>query len=257
MSMMQLPYWLDAGKTVLNGYCMIADPFVAEAFARQGFDAVTIDLQHGLADYASALRMLQAMTSCDVVPLVRVPGLDPGLMMKLLDAGALGITCPMISSAAAAEQFVRSTSYPPLGERSLGPIRAGLIYGRDYAGQANAAIARLAMIETAAGLENVEAIAAVPGLTGLYIGPGDLSLALGRPSRYDGFDPIVEKAVERILAACRANNIIAGTFAPTAERANELRRLGFRFITLNTDIAALQQQAKVWVDGYRKLAEDG
>jgi len=245
-----------AEKPVLiSGYCMIPSAFAAEIYARQGFDVVCIDLQHGLIDYGTALPMLQALSACDALPMVRVPWLEPGLIMKVLDAGALGVVCPMIGTAQQAEQLVRYASYPPRGERSMGPIRAAAVYGAGYARAANATVATLAMIETAEGMENVEAIAAVPGLTGLYVGPGDLALALGHEPRLDGFAPAVDRAVERILAACRRHGLIAGTFAPTPQRAHELARRGFSFVTLNTDVKALELQVKGWIDGYRALAD--
>lgn len=240
-------------RALLSGYCMIPSAFAAEVYARQGFDVVCIDLQHGLIDYAAAVPMLQALTACDAMAMVRVPWLEPGLIGKVLDAGALGVVCPMIGTAEQAERLVRYASYPPRGERSLGPIRAAVVHGPGYARQANAAIATLAMIETAEGVENVEAIAAVPGLTGLYVGPGDLSLSLGHAPRIDGFDPAVDRAVERILAACRRHGLIAGTFAPAPQRAHELVRRGFDLVTLNTDVKALELQAKAWIDGYRAL----
>lgn len=240
-------------RVLLSGYCMIPSAFAAEVYARQGFDVVCIDLQHGLVDYASAVPMLQALTGCDAMPMVRVPWLDPGLIMKVLDAGALGVICPMIGTAQQAEQLVRFASYPPRGERSMGPIRAAVVHGPGYARVANASVGTLAMIETAEGVENVEAIAAVPGLTGIYVGPGDLSLALGHPPRLDGFEPPVDRAVDRILAACRRHGLIAGTFAPVPQRARELARRGFNFITLNTDVKALELQVKGWIDAYRAL----
>jgi 4-hydroxy-2-oxoheptanedioate aldolase len=109
------------------------------------------------------------------------------------------------------------------------------------------------MIETAEGVDNIDAIAAVPGLTGIYIGPGDLSLALGHPPRLDGFEPAVDRAVERILAACRRHGLIVGTFAPTPERAHELAQRGFSFVTLNTDAKALELQVKRWADAFHAL----
>ncbi|MBL8699160.1 MAG: 2,4-dihydroxyhept-2-ene-1,7-dioic acid aldolase [Alphaproteobacteria bacterium] len=244
---------LAGRRALVNGYCMMPGAFSGEVYARQGFDVVTLDLQHGLIEYADAVRMLQALTACDVVPMVRVPWLDPAIIMKVLDAGALGVTCPMIGTAEQADRLVRYVRYPPRGERSLGPIRAGLIHGPGYAAAAAESVSAMAMIETAEGVENVEAIAAVPGLTGIYIGPGDLSLSLGRPARLDAFDPVVDRAVERILAACRARGLIAGIFAPTPARADELVRRGFTFVTLNTDVKALETQARQWVDEYRTL----
>jgi 4-hydroxy-2-oxoheptanedioate aldolase len=244
---------LAKGRGLLNGYCMLPCAFAAEVYARQGFDLVTVDLQHGLSDYSSMLSMLQAITACDVVPMVRVPWLEPGIIMKALDAGALGITCPMIGTAEDAERLVRYASYPPRGERSLGPIRASAIYGPSYAKDANGIVATIAMIETASGVANVDAIARVEGLTGIYVGPGDLAASLGRPAFPDRFDEVVDGAVEKILTACRTHGLVSGTFAATPERARDLVARGFDFVTLNTDVSALQSQAAAWVSAYRSM----
>ena len=120
----------DAGEPTINGWLSIASPFVAEIMAAQGYDSVTIDLQHGAVDYQCALGMLQAMRASGVVPMVRVPWLDPGAIMKALDAGAYGIICPMVNTRADAERLVSYLRYPPLGTRSFGPTRATFSAGR-------------------------------------------------------------------------------------------------------------------------------
>ena len=101
--------------------------------AHQGWDSLTIDLQHGVVDYQTAVGMLQAISTTAVVPMVRVPWLDPGIVMKMLDAGSYGVICPMINNRDEAETFVRACRYPPRGSRSMGPIRATLYAGDDYA----------------------------------------------------------------------------------------------------------------------------
>jgi 4-hydroxy-2-oxoheptanedioate aldolase len=169
------------GKPVLNGWCSIGSAFSAEAMAHQGWDALTLDGQHGLIGYSEMVAMLQAISTTDVVPIVRVSWNAPGEIMKALDAGAYGIICPMISTRAECEAFVGACRYPPAGYRSFGPLRASIYGGADYASESNGEILTLAMIETAEGLENVEEIAATPGLDGIYIGPSDLSLATGGP----------------------------------------------------------------------------
>ncbi len=239
---------------LLNGYCMLPSAAAVEFYARQGFDLVTVDMQHGLHDYSTTVAALQGLTAIDVVPMVRVPWLEPSVIMKVLDAGAMGVTCPMINSADDAHRLVSYAHYPPLGERSLGPIRAAAIHGADYVRATAGRVATLAMIETAQGLAEVDAIAAVPGLTGLYIGPGDLALALGRPSHLDRFDDVVGAAIDTIKRACRREGKLVGTFAPTPERAHALAQDGFDIVTLNTDVAALQTQAAAWVSKYRTLS---
>ena len=110
----------NAGKPALNGWLGIPSTFSAEIMSKQDFDSITIDLQHGLTDYSIAVPMMQAMSAGDATMLCRVPWLEAGIIMKLLDAGALGIICPMINTRAEAEAFVGATRYAPDGYRSSG-----------------------------------------------------------------------------------------------------------------------------------------
>ena len=167
------------GAGAVNAWLAIPSPVTAEIAAMQDFDSVTVDLQHGLNDYQIALSMLQAISTSDKTALVRVPWNEPGIIMKLLDAGALGVICPMINTRADAEAFVCACRYTPEGYRSAGPTRAMLVHGADYIAKANDAVVTLAMIETKEALDNVAEIVATPGLTGIYVGPSDLSLSLG------------------------------------------------------------------------------
>jgi len=128
--------WAD-GRPSINGWLSIANSFTAEIMAAQGYDSIGIDLQHGAIDYQSALSMLQAMRASNVVPLVRVPWLEPGIVMKALDAGAYGVICPMINTAAEAARLVSYVRYPPIGQRSFGPTRANFSAGSNYAAEAN------------------------------------------------------------------------------------------------------------------------
>lgn len=240
---------------VLNGYCQMPGTFSAELYARQGWDAVTLDLQHGLIGYDTALPMVQAMAPTGVLLLARVPWLDPAIIMKLLDAGVLGVTCPMVNTAADAERLVQYCKYPPRGERSYGPIRAGLLYGSDYAARANEAVSVLAMVETAEAVENLDKILAVADLDGVYIGATDLALSMGRPMGQKELDPAVESAVEHVLQQCRKRGVIAGMIARDPDQAGRLVQRGFQFITLSSDMQALAGQARQWVQGCRAICK--
>ena len=125
------------GRPAINGWLSVGNPFIAEIMACQGYDSITIDLQHGALDYGQALPMFQALRASGVVPLARVPWNEAGSVMKVLDAGAMGVICPMINSAAEAAQFVSYLRYPPLGQRSFGPTRASFAYGGYDTGAAN------------------------------------------------------------------------------------------------------------------------
>ena len=225
--------------SAINAWLGIPSTITAEIISRQGYDAVTIDMQHGINDYSSAVPMLQAMSASDATPMVRVPWLEPGIIMKLLDAGALGIICPMINTPADAERFVRYCRYAPDGDRSFGPVRAGLVHGSAYVKQANESIVSLAMVETARALGEVAAIARTPGLTGVYIGPGDLGLSLGYEAKLDQTEPVVVDAIKRIREAAKDAGIKAGIHCLTTTYAREMLDLGFDLVTVGMDIRLL------------------
>ena len=244
-----------AGRPSINGWLSIGNPFTAEIMAAQGYDSLTIDLQHGALDYAAALPMLQAMRASGVVPLARVPWREPGIIMKALDAGALGIICPMVSSAAEAAEFISFMRYPPAGQRSFGPTRAGIAYG-GYDLSANDEVLALAMIETKEGMQNVEAIAATPGLDGLYIGPADLTLGTqdGRlPPGFDREEPEMIALIQRILAACKANGIRACLHCGTPAYAARAIGWGFDMTTVSGDSRLLAAAAAASVKTWRDL----
>ncbi|GIT54798.1 MAG: hypothetical protein Ct9H300mP16_19580 [Pseudomonadota bacterium] len=136
--------------------------------------------------------------------MARVPWLEPGIVGKLLDAGAVGLICPMINSGQDAADLVRFALYAPDGERSFGPTRAILAHGPDYPRVANAQIVTFAMVETTRALEALDDIVATPGLTGVYVGPSDLSLSMGHIPKLDHDEPEVVAAIQRILNAAKA-----------------------------------------------------
>lgn len=239
----------------LTSYISMPGAFGAELYARAGWDAITLDLQHGLLGYDSAVAILQAIAAVDVVPLVRLPWLDPSGIGRILDAGVLGVTCPMINTAADAEALVRYSKYPPRGERSLGPIRAAMLDGDSYPAGANAAVAVFSMVETAQSLANLDDILAVDGMDGIYVGPGDLAVSMGVEPRMEGYHPDVDRAIDRIAERCAATGRIAGILAPNPEAAERMLRRGFTFLTLSSDSRALTAQARAWVTGTRARAK--
>lgn len=235
--------WAEGG-TAVNGWLHIPSSWSAEVMAHAGWDSLTIDLQHGLADYQTAVSMLQAIATTDIVPLARVTWNDPAQIMRLLDAGAYGLICPMINSRAQAEAFVGACRYPPLGFRSLGPTRARLYAGADYAQYANETILTLAMIETRPAMDNLEAILSTPGLDGVFVGPGDLRLSLTGEAGMDLSDPILLEALEQIANVTRQNGRVAGVWVPEITAGQQMRRLGYQFITLSSDTRLLNAAAQ-------------
>lgn len=246
--------WAD-GKPAINGWLSIGSPFVAEIMAAQGYDSVTIDMQHGALDYSDLLPMLQAMRASRVTPLVRVPWREPGVIMKALDAGAQGIICPMINSAAEAAEFASFMRYPPAGQRSYGPTRATVAYG-GYGTGANDQVLAIAMIETSKGVENLDAIAATPGIDGLYIGPADLTLGTQHGRLAPGFDREEQEIIaliQRILSACKANGISACLHCGAPEYAARAIGWGFDLTTVGGDSRLLATAAGTSVSKWREL----
>jgi 4-hydroxy-2-oxoheptanedioate aldolase len=225
----------QTGAAAINGWLAIPNSFSAETMAHQGWDSLTIDLQHGVVDYQAMVTMLQAISTTSTVPVLRVPWLEPGILMKTLDAGAYGVICPMVNSREDAQKLVAWTHYAPRGTRSFGPVRALLYGGADYPQHANDTIVTFAMIETAAALDNLDSILSVEGLDAIYIGPSDLSLALGCKPTFDDVDPPVAQAIDHILARAKAHGLVAGIHNGSPEAALARVDKGFQFVTVSSD----------------------
>lgn len=235
-----------AGGTAVNGWCAIPSPITAEIMGRAGFDLMTVDLQHGLIDYQTALTLLQVLQGLPAPVMVRVPWNEPGIVMKCLDAGFAGLICPMINTAEDARHLVQSARYAPLGGRSFGPTRANLVHGAGYAKAANGTVPVFAMIETREALANLDAILAVEGIDGVYVGPSDLGLSLGCEPTLEPTAPEVLEAISAICARARAAGRIAGIHTGSPAMVRAMLAKGFHFASLLTDarlfISALSVQ---------------
>ena len=244
------------GEAVVNGWLSIPSSFSAEVMAHQGFDSLTVDMQHGVIDYQAAVTMLQAISTTPTIPLARVPWNDPAHLMKALDAGVYGVICPMISTREQAEALVQACKYPPRGFRSWGPVRASLYAGADYGDHANAEVVVMPMIETAEALKNLDEILSVPGVDAIYVGPSDLSLALGYKPRLDQTDDGVVAAQKKIVAACQKHGVVAGIHNNSAAYALQMIEQGYRFVTVASDsrvmaVKAAEEVATVRQTGVR------
>ena len=245
------------GKAVINGWLQIPNSFSAEVMAHQGWDSLTIDMQHGVIDYPNALQMLQGISTTDTVPMARVNWNEPGQIMKILDAGSYGVICPMVSNKNEAEKFVQACLYPPKGYRSYGPTR-GLIYsGNDYADHANDEIIKLAMIETSEALQKLDEIMSTPGLNGIYIGPADLSLAIGQKPAFDNLEgtPAYEQ-ITNILKHAKKNNLVAGIHNATPEYAQKMIKIGFQLVTIGSDQRYMSAGAKAAVSKLKTIKSE-
>ena len=247
---------LEQGEAAVNGWLQIPSSVTAEAMAHQGFDSLTLDLQHGPFHFESALTMLQAISSTDTTPLARVPWNEPGIIMKLLDAGCYGIICPMVNSREECERFVQACRYPPQGQRSFGPTRAKFYGGADYAPNANATILTFAMIETKAALANLDDILSVPGLDAIYVGPADLSQSLGGPPGADFTDGPVPEALDKIIEAAKRHGVKAGLHNASVEYSQQMIAKGFQFVTVQSDLSFMVEAAQKVVDGFKGEAEE-
>jgi 4-hydroxy-2-oxoheptanedioate aldolase len=251
--------WAE-GRPTINGWLSIGNPFTAEIMAAQGYDSVSVDLQHGALDYSMLLPMLQAVRASGVVPMARVPWLEPGIIMKALDAGAYGIICPMINTGEAAALLASYVRYPPLGQRSFGPTRANFSAGANYAAEANDEIVVFAMVETAEAMHNLEAIAATPGIDGIYVGPADLTFSLHQGRLAPAFDreePEMIAALKTIVSACKRSGKRAALHCGTPDYAARAIEWGFDMTTVSGDSRLLAAASQASVARFRELTGAG
>lgn len=233
------------GKSAVAGWMSIDSAYAAELVGSCGFDAVVVDCQHGMAGHAQMVAMLQALAHTAAVPLVRVSQNNLAEINRALDAGAYGIICPLVNSAAEALAFGRACRYPmdgQQGDRSFGPARGLLVGGTDYPQHANAQMLALAMIETRSGLDAVAAIAAVAEIDGLFIGPSDLGIALGLGPGASHDHPVLAEAIRRIQDAGRAAGKVTGIWCGSAEMARAMQAQGLQLVVPGHDAIWLKAE---------------
>ncbi len=240
------------GEAVLNGWLHLPHAFAAEVMAHQGYDSLTIDMQHGPIGFEAALGMLQAIATTAVMPLARVRWNEPGTIMQMLDAGCYGIICPMISSPAECAAFVAACRYPPHGYRSTGPVRAAYYAGGDYSAHADATVIAMAMIETRGALDNLDAILSTPGLDAVYIGPADLAQSLGFPGHLDPTEPVVVDAITHVIARGRAHGVVVGMHCGSPAYARAMVTQGMQFVTVGSDARFLADGARAATGAFRQ-----
>ena len=231
------------GRTAFGLWMTVPGSVGAEILARAGVEYVCVDQQHGVIDYDSMVPMFQAIRAEGAAPITRVLSNDPFLIMKALDAGAWGVIVPLVNDTEDAARAVAACRYPPQGMRSYGPVRAAGVIGSRDPEELGGEVLCLVMVETREGLENVEEIAATPGLDGIYIGPSDLALSLGLPPTLDIQEGEHAEAVKRIREACRKHGIAAGIHAASGEWARRHAEAGFDMVTVATDAALLRNAA--------------
>ncbi|MFM1988856.1 MAG: hypothetical protein RJA99_1813 [Pseudomonadota bacterium] len=248
---------MASGGTALVGWTGIGNSYSAELLGHSGFDGVVVDMQHGQVYLDQAVPMLQAISATPATPLARVTANQFFEINKILDSGAYGVIVPMIDTADDARAVVEAMRYPPVGRRSFGPARGLLYGGQDYADHANDELLAFAMIETPQAMANLDAIAAVPGLDGLFVGPADLSLALGVAPAVKWRDEPLRGAIAKVLAACRAHGKFAGIFCTSVEMAIDMKAAGWQMLVPGNDAALLRGAAQAACDRIRGEVESG
>ena len=243
-------------KACINGWLSIPNSFTAEAMSKMGWDSITIDMQHGQNDYSSSISMMQAIKDSKVTPFARVPWSEPGIIMKMLDLGVLGIIAPMINTKKQCEEFVSYCNYPPIGQRSFGPMRAQLVYGSDYYSKANNEVMSFAMIETKEAVDNIDEILSVPNLTGVYIGPGDMSSSYGFKPQFDVKDDPVYSNIKSISKKAKDKGKIAGIHNGTTSYAKEMISIGYQFVTVSSDFRSMSAHAQSIINEMKDFSED-
>jgi 4-hydroxy-2-oxoheptanedioate aldolase len=229
------------GKPAVQGWCSTGNPYIAEMMAHAGFDAVVIDWQHGIGvSQESVLACLQAISSSDTVPIVRVPKNSPEYISYVLDAGAYGVIVPMVNTYEEAEAAGRSCRYAPRGWRSIAASRPTVSEALEtYVKRANDDVICLVMVETTKALEHVEAIAKAPEIDGLYIGPSDLSLDMGLSLSDWSNDARHIAAVERIFAAAKASGKVACHHGAGPAVSAKFIKMGSMLCQIGNDVRML------------------
>ncbi|MBY5406431.1 2,4-dihydroxyhept-2-ene-1,7-dioic acid aldolase [Rhizobium leguminosarum] len=230
----------------MNGWLGIPSGYSAEVMARAGWHSITVDLQHGIQDYLSMVECFQAIGAYPVTPMVRVPWNEPGIIGKVLDAGAWGVICPMVNTAKEAQALVSACLYPPNGTRSNGPARAGG-YGEPgnlYQSFANDELLILPMIETRDAIDNLDEILNVPGISGVYVGPSDMGLSFGLSPTLDREEEEILAIYRRIVTETRKRGLFCGLHNGAPAYAARMIELGFRIVTITSDATLLGKIAQ-------------
>ncbi|MFC4173839.1 HpcH/HpaI aldolase/citrate lyase family protein [Microvirga sp. GCM10011540] len=245
------PTFLDRlknGSPALAAWCGLPDPAISALLAREAFDAIVLDLQHGAIDFTPAMNAVPLIAAAGKPAVVRISVGDFAAASRCLDAGASGVIAPMINTLEDAHRFASFMKFPPLGERSWGPhgaLTVSGLQGGDYFKAANGLSVAFAMVETREALGLVDDILAIPGIDGIFIGPSDLSIALSQGRHMDPTSREVEEALDHALSRARAAGKIAAVYAASGERAAELVRRGFHLVSIASDVSLIRTGAQM------------
>ena len=252
--MRRLKKILDAGKTVLSGWCGITDPRYLETIAEYSFDAVVLDMQHGFFDETSIQNAIATLVARGKAPLVRIPLGRWDTAARVMDFGALGVIAPMINTAEDARAFVSATRFVPIGNRSFGPRHAASLYGIDtneYLNEFDQCSLALAMIETREAYDNLDEIIGVDGIDGVLIGPGDLSISFRQNPVPDAYGVDTIDVVKDIIVRCKQAGKKIAAFSFDTEAANMLNGLGVDIISVGLDVTYIADGVNAHLAGLK------
>lgn len=249
---------IGGGSGLMTAWVGLPDPLAAGVLAREDFDAVTLDMQHGSIDVADVILSIGQVALAGKPAIVRIPVDAFPIASRALDAGASAVIAPMVNSKDDAERFASFMKFPPLGDRSWGPHMALALSGLGpdrYLAEANAATVSIAMVETREALAALDDILDTAGIDAVFVGPSDLSIALSGGAHVDANHPDVNSALDHVVKRCRAHKKSACAFAHSGERALDLARRGYDLIACGTDILQLRAGARAMLEAAR--AADG
>lgn len=243
---------LAACERQVGLWCSMASPISAEILAGAGFDWVVIDGEHAPNDIPLLITQLQAMRGGTAEPVFRVPWNEPVIIKRALDAGARSLLIPFVQNAEEARKAVAAARYPPLGIRGVAVVPRANDYGRvrNYHRNAHLETCILVQLETRAALKEIEAIAAVDGIDGMFIGPSDLAADFGHlaDNKHSEVQAAIQDAAKRIRAAGRS----AGTLSGNLDDVEPLFEMGFNFTAAGSDVGLLARGAESVAARFRK-----
>ena len=243
---------LLAGDPTIGFFLGLGSPHIAELFGHAGYDWLVLETEHGAVDIESVEHMLMAMSGTAATPIVRVSRADPLEIGRALDVGGMGVLVPMVRTASDVETIVSATRYPPVGMRGFGPLRASR-YAQDYDDylkRANENMLVAIIIETAEAIENLDEIAAVPGLDVMFLGLYDLCLSYGLNPNEMPF-PEIDALIEKVLETGKQHGVAVGTGVDSPEELRTCREQGYRFLRYGSDYLLLSAVARAGIEAFR------
>lgn len=234
---------LRKGEVTIGTWMAISDSLSAEVLANLGFDWLTVDMEHNPFDFGDLKAILQAISTTNVTPFVRVPWNDPAIIKRVLDTAAYGVVVPNVKTGEEAKRAVAACRYPPVGMRGVGGTRTRLYGGPDYYQKANEEISVHLMIEDVQAIKNAEEIISTPGVDAIFIGPNDLAFSMGIPGGYDNKHPDHIAACKHVLATCKKYNVPCGIHVSGWEEANRRIVEGYTWLPIVNDVRFMQAAA--------------